>query len=102
MLWSYLLRDLTYRVGPDVRLTLLETIDPQAASQPAGTPASRPARMIRFSGLLRTQNRRPEDVVGELMQSLERSPVLGQVHLEGCQAVTTSVSSFVMTAEIAE
>jgi hypothetical protein len=78
----------------------LETIEPQA--QPAGTPGSRPARMIRFSGLLRTQSRRPEDVVGELMQSLERSPVLGQIRLEGCQAVTTSVSSFVMTAEIAE
>jgi hypothetical protein len=58
--------------------------------------------MIRFSGLLSTHRRRPEDVVGELMQSLERSPVLGQIRLEGCQAVTTSVSSFVMTAEIAE
>ncbi|HYR52077.1 MAG TPA: pilus assembly protein PilM [Candidatus Dormibacteraeota bacterium] len=102
VLWSYVLRDLTHRVGPDVRLTLLETIEPQAASQPAGTPASRPARMIRFSGLLSTHRRRPEDVVGELMQSLERSPVLGQIRLEGCQAVTTSVSSFVMTAEIAE
>ena len=102
VLWSYVLRDLSHRIGPDVRLTLLETIEPQAAPPPPGAPASRPARMIRFSGLLGTQNRRPEDVVGELMQSLERSPVLGQIHLEGCQAVTTSVSSFVMTAEIAE
>jgi len=102
VLWSYVLRDLSHRIGPDVRLTLLETIEPQAAPPPPGAPASRPARLIRFSGLLGTQNRRPEDVVGELMQSLERSPVLGQIHLEGCQAVTTSVSSFVMTAEIAE
>jgi hypothetical protein len=36
------------------------------------------------------------------MQSLERSPVFGQVRLEGCQAVSSSVSSFVMTAAIAE
>ena len=102
VLWSYALRDLSHRVGPDVRLTLLEVLEPQAGTPSPGTVAQRPARLIRFSGLLRTQDRRPEDVVGELMQSLERSPVLGQVRLEGCQAVTTSVSSFVVTAEIAE
>ncbi len=102
VLWSYVLRDLSHRVGSDVRLTLLETIEPQAAPSPQEGTAPRPARLIRFTGLLRTQNRRPEDVVGELMQSLERSPVLGQVRLEGCQAVTTSVSSFVVTAEITE
>src|SRR5439155_1373802 len=56
VLWSYVLRDLSHRIGPDVRLTLLETIEPQAAPPPPGALASRPARMIRFSGLLGTQN----------------------------------------------
>jgi type IV pilus assembly protein PilM len=105
VLWSYALRDLSHRIGPDVRLTLLEVLEPQAGTTAAGTaaaPGDRPARQIRLTGLLHTQDRRPEDVVGELMQSLERSPVFGQVRLEGCQAVSTSVSSFVMTAGIAE
>jgi Tfp pilus assembly protein PilN len=98
VLWSYALRDLSHRIGPDVRLTLLEVLEPQ----PAGAGAERPMRSVRLTGLIRTQSRRPEDVVGELMQSLERSPVFGQVRLEGCQAVTASVSSFVLTAGIAE
>ncbi|HMI32137.1 MAG TPA: pilus assembly protein PilM [Candidatus Limnocylindrales bacterium] len=102
VLWSYALRDLSHRIGSDVRLTLLEVLEPQAATGDAAAGAERPARQIRLTGLLRTQNRRPEDVVGELMQSLERSPVFGQVRLEGCQAVSSSVSSFVMTAAIAE
>jgi type IV pilus assembly protein PilM len=104
VLWSYALRDLSHRIGPDVRLTLLEVLEPQpAGGAQAGTAAAeRSARQIRLTGLLRTQNRRPEDVIGELMQSLERSPVFGQVRLEGCQAVTSSVSSFVVTAGIAE
>ncbi len=102
VLWSYALRDLSHRIGPDVRLTTLEVIEPQAAASSPGAAVERPMRQIRLTGLLRTRDRRPEDVVGELMQSLERSPVLGQVHLEGCQAVTASVSSFVMTAGIAE
>ena len=80
----------------------LEVLEPQAAAPSPGTAVERPARQIRLTGLLRTRDRRPEDVVGELMQSLERSPVLGQVHLEGCQAVTESVSSFVLTAGVAE
>lgn len=102
LLWSYALRDLSHRIGPDVRLMTLEVLEPQAAAPSPGTAVERPARQIRLTGLLRTRDRRPEDVVGELMQSLERSPVLGQVHLEGCQAVTESVSSFVLTAGVAE
>lgn len=102
VLWSYALRDLSHRIGPDVRLTQLDVLEPQAATPAAGAVAERPVRLIRLTGLLRTENRRPEDVVGELMQSLERSPVFGQVRLEGCQAVTKSVSSFVVTAGIAE
>ena len=102
VLWSYALRDLSHRIGPDVRLTMLEVLEPQAATPAPGAVAERPTRLVRLTGLLRTQNRRPEDVMGELMQSLERSPVFGQVRLEGCQAVTASVSSFVVTAGIAE
>ncbi len=101
VLWSYALRDLSHRIGSDVRLTQLDVLEPQAAPTPGAT-AERPTRLIRLTGLMRTQNRRPEDVVGELMQSLERSPVFGQVRLEGCQAVTKSVSSFVVTVGIAE
>jgi len=102
VLWSYALRDLSHRIGPDVRLTLLEVLEPQAVNAVAGAPAERSSRLVRLTGIIRTQSRRPEDVVGELMQSLERSPVFGQVRLEGCQAVTASVSSFVLTAGIAE
>ncbi len=97
VLWSYALRDLSHRIGSDVRLTLLEVMEPAAGAAAPGA-----GRQVRLTGLLRTQDRRPEDVVGELMQSLERSPVLGQVRLEGCQAVSTTVSSFVITAGIAE
>jgi len=102
VLWSYALRDLSHRIGPDVRLTQLEVLEPQAATPSPGSPAAAPSRLVRLTGLLRTQSRRPEDVVGELMQSLDRSPVFGQVRLEGCQAVTATVCSFVVTAEIAE
>jgi hypothetical protein len=102
VLWSYALRDLSHRIGPDVRLTMLEVLEPQPATPAPGAVAERPTRQVRLTGLLRTQNRRPEDVMGELMQSLDHSPVFGQVRLEGCQAVTASVSSFVLTAGIAE
>ena len=102
VLWSYALRDLSHRIGPDVRLTLLEVLEPQAAAAAADGTTPRSARLVRLTGLIRTQSRRPEDVMGELMQSLERSPVFGQVRLEGCQAVTATVSSFVVTAGIAE
>jgi len=105
VLWSYALRDLSHRIGPDVRLTSMEVIEPQPSAGGAATAAQAaepPGRQIRLMGLLRTQNRRPEDVVGELMQSLERSPIFGQVRLEGCQAVTGSMASFTVTAGIAE
>ena len=103
VLWSYALRDLSHRIGPDVRLTQLDVLEPQEApATAAGAPAERATRLVRLTGIIRTQNRRPEDVMGELMQSLERSPVFGQVRLEGCQAVTASVSSFTLTAGIAE
>ena len=103
VLWSYALRDLSHRIGPDVRLMQLDVLEPQdAPATAAGAPAARPTRMVRLTGIIRTQSRRPEDVMGELMQSLERSPVFGQIRLEGCQAVSASVSSFTLTAGIAE
>lgn len=102
VLWSYALRDLSHRIGPDVRLTALEVVASQEGAPAAAAGAVPPARELRLTGLLRTGTRRPEDVVGELMQSLERSPVFGSVRLEGCQAVTGSVSTFTVTAGIAE
>lgn len=100
VLWSYTLRDLTHRVGPDVRLTGLDVVGPQTNAEAATAKSA--ARQIRLTGLLRTQGRRPEEVVGELMQSLQRSPVLDRVRLEGCQAVTTSVSTFTVSADLSE
>jgi hypothetical protein len=45
---------------------------------------------------------RPEKGLGELMQVLAQSRVVEQVQLEGCQAVSTSLSSFTLTAVLAE
>ncbi|MGE5175135.1 MAG: pilus assembly protein PilM [Hyphomicrobiales bacterium] len=113
VLWSYALRDLSHRVGSDVRLTSLEVVTPvpdpsapaaataAAGATPAATPAP-PAREIRVSGLLDTRRERPERVLGALMQSLSESPVLDQVRLTDCRAVSPSVSSFNLTARIAE
>jgi type IV pilus assembly protein PilM len=101
VLWSYVLRDLSHRVGERVRLTEFEVLEPKpAAGSTPGTEVS--AREVRLSGLLDTGRNRPEEVLGTLMQSLAQSPVLDQVRLEGCQTVTPSMSSFTLTARIAE
>lgn len=101
VLWSYVLRDLSHRVGERVRLTGFEVLEPTPASRAApGTEVS--AREVRLSGLLDIGRNRPEEVLGTLMQSLAQSPVLDQVRLEGCQTVTPSMSSFTLTARIAE
>ena len=103
VLWSYTMRDLSHRVGADVRVTMLEVIEPQANANAGASAASAgAARRIRLTGLLRTQGRRTEDVVGELMQSLQLSPVLDEVRLEGCQAVTASFSTFTVSAGLVE
>lgn len=93
--WSFVLRDLSHRIGPDVRLTELGMADAEAQETSGG-------RLIRLTGLLRTDRRRAEDVLAELLTSLESSPVLDQVRLEGCQAVSPSVSSFTVTAKLLE
>ncbi len=101
VLWSYVLRDLSHRIGPDVRLTAIEVVDPPArsAAQP-GTPPAR--RRLRFIGLLKTRAETPERELGELMQSLARSPVLDEVNLEGCQTVSRTLSTFTLSAALVE
>ncbi|HYJ34114.1 MAG TPA: pilus assembly protein PilM [Candidatus Binatia bacterium] len=101
VLWSYVLRDLSWRVGDDARLTTLEVSEPAPAAG-AAQPAGESGREVRLSGLLRTDRERPEKVLGELMDSLSRSPVFDQVRLEGCQTVTPALSSFTVTVRIAE
>jgi type IV pilus assembly protein PilM len=101
VLWSYVLRDLSHRIGERVRLTEFQVLEPKpAAGATPGTEVS--AREVRLTGLLDTGRNRPEEVLGTLMQSLAQSPVLDQVRLEGCQTVTPSMSSFTLTARIAE
>lgn len=104
VLWSYVLRDLSWRVSDDARLTTLEIVEPGEPVPAAGaaTPAGVSRREVRLSGLLRTDRARPEKVLGELMDSLSRSPVFDQVRLEGCQTVTPALSSFTVTVRIAE
>jgi type IV pilus assembly protein PilM len=101
VLWSYVLRDLSHRIGPDARLTTLEVLEPApAANAPQGTEP--PHRRLRLSGLLRTGSERPEKELGDLMQVLAQSRVVEQVQLEGCQAVSPVMSSFTLTAVLAE
>jgi hypothetical protein len=107
VLWSYVLRDLSWRVGDDARLTTLEVLETGGTGEPApaagaAPPAGKSGREVRLSGLLRTDRERPEKVLGELMDSLSRSPVFDQVRLEGCQTLTPALSSFTVTVRIAE
>lgn len=104
VLWSYVLRDLSWRVTDDARLTTLEVLDPGEPAPAAGAaqPAGESGREVRLSGLLRTDRERPEKVLGELMDSLSRSPVFDRVRLEGCQTVTPALSTFTVTVRIAE
>jgi type IV pilus assembly protein PilM len=105
VLWSFVLRDLSHRIGEDVRLTELSVAEaaPGAPAPAAGAAdAAAAGRSVRLTGLLRTGSRRAEDVLSELMISLQQSPVLDQVRLEGCEAVNGSVSSFTVTARLAE
>jgi type IV pilus assembly protein PilM len=101
VLWSYVLRDLSQRVGDDVRLTTLEAVEPATVAG-ATAPAGDNGREVRLSGLLRTDRERPEKVVSGLMVSLAKSPVFSQVRLEGCETVTSGLSSFTVTVRIAE
>lgn len=97
VLWSFVLRDLSHRVGEDVRLTDLAVEEPAA-----GDAAQGAGRTLRLTGLLRTDRRRTEEVLAGLMQVLQKSPVLDQVRLEGCQSVDASRSTFTVSARLAE
>jgi type IV pilus assembly protein PilM len=96
VLWSFVLRDLSHRIGPEVRLTDLGVADPD------GDGVERGGRSVRLTGLLRTDRRRTEDVLAELMASLQQSPVLDQVRLEGCEAVNASTTTFTVSARLLE
>ena len=102
VLWSFVLRDLSHRIGPNARLTAIEVVDPPASPANAPQGSEPPRRRLRLSGLLRTGAERPEKGLGELMQVLAQSRVVEQVQLEGCQAVSPSLSSFTLTAVLAE
>jgi type IV pilus assembly protein PilM len=97
VLWSFVLRDLSHRVGEDVRLTELAVEEPAA-----GDAAQGAGRAVRLTGLLRTDHRRTEEVLAGLMQVLQQSPVLDLVRLEGCQSVDASRSTFTVSARLAE
>ncbi|HET9951954.1 MAG TPA: pilus assembly protein PilM [Candidatus Eisenbacteria bacterium] len=106
IVWSSLLRDLSHRVGRDVRLTAVEVIDSapaNATAPPAGTaPASIEPRSLRISGLLRTANEPAEGVLAGLMRSLGASPEFDQVKLGGCERLAPDLSSFTLTVRLAE
>jgi hypothetical protein len=104
VVWSTVLRDLSHRVGSDVRLTALEVMETGAApAAAAGTaPAVAEPRSLRISGLLRTEGAPAERVLADLLHSLGSSPVLDQVRLEGCERVAPSLSSFTLTARLSE
>lgn len=101
VLWSFVLRDLSHRIGEEVRLTTVEVLDAPPPGNGAQA-ADHVGRRLRISGLLRTRSERPEEVIGGLMQSLAQSPVLDHIQLEGCQMVSAGISSFALTAVLAE
>ncbi len=101
VLWSYVLRDVSQRIGDNARLTTLEVVESTPAAG-AAVPAGESGREVRLSGLLRTDSERPEKVLSELMHSLALSPIFSQVRLEGCQTVTAGLSSFTLTVRVAE
>lgn len=109
IVWSSLLRDLSHRIPPDVRLTALEIVDPPpaAAPGPAPAPGSAPPsdagmRSLRLSGLLRTREAPPEGLLAALLRSLAASPHFEQVRLDGCERVAPEMSGFTVTARMAE
>lgn len=105
VVWSTVLRDLSHRVGQDVRLTAVEVLDPAAvaaAAAPGAVPAATEPRSLRISGLLRTQGAPAERVLADLLRSLGSSPVVDQVRLEGCERVAPELSGFTLTARLTE
>ena len=105
IVWSNVLRDLSHRVGPDVRLTSVEIVDPAAPAAPSAAPAAPAApqaRSLRVTGLLHTAATPPEGVLAALLRSLGASPHFDVVRLEGCERVAPEMSRFTITARLAE
>jgi type IV pilus assembly protein PilM len=105
VIWSTVLRDMSHRVGPDVRLTAVEVIDPPppSASPAAGTaPVAPEPRSLRISGLIRTKDVPAEQVLAGLLRSLGSSPLLDQARLDGCERVAPELGSFTLTVRLVE
>jgi type IV pilus assembly protein PilM len=108
--WSEVLRDLSHRVGSEARLTSFELIGAQSSNgsdtgdgvtgSGEGTEAPAGAPVLRITGLVRREALRSERPLGELMESLERSPYLREVRLVGCEAVEPELSRFALTANL--
>lgn len=102
VVWSTLLRDLSHRIGADVRLTAVEVLDPAAATPSGAAPVAPEPRSLRISGLLRTEGAPAERTLAALMNSLGSSPEFDQVRLEGCERVAPGLSGFTLTARLSE
>ena len=102
IVWSTLLRDLSHRIGADVRLTAVEVLDPAANAAPSAAPATPEPRSLRISGLLRTEGAPAERTLAVLLNSLGSSPEFDQVRLEGCERVAPGLSGFTLTARLTE
>lgn len=107
VVWSSVFRDLSHRVGADVRLTAFEVVPPAVAPGaphvPDATAGAGPEpRTVRISGVLRSPRSSPERALAELLRSLAASPVLDRVRLEACERVSSDVSGFAVTARLVE
>ena len=105
ILWSAAMRDLSHRVGEDVRLTSFvvveETEAPQAVPESAGGAQITPAREVEIAGVLRPGPSGPERTLGLLMGSLACSPYLRDVRLMSCQTDLDG-SRFTLRAALAD
>jgi hypothetical protein len=99
--WAEVLRDLSHRVGQEARLVSVAPVEPKPEDADATAAGTAPGvAAIRIEGLVRRERLRPEAPLGELMESLERSPYVDQVTLETCQATGVAQSRFVLVARL--
>jgi hypothetical protein len=109
ILWSAAMRDLSHRVGEEARLTLFVVVEGDPAQAPQAEPASGTpesatapgAREVEITGVLRSDPGGPERTLGELMESLARSPFLRDVKLVACQSGPGG-SRFTLRAALAD
>jgi type IV pilus assembly protein PilM len=100
--WSEVLRDLSHRVGTEARIVSLAPAEPgpEGGAPDASVPAPAEGTELRIEGLVARERLRPEQPLGELMASLERSPYVDRVELQTCQAVGPLQSRFVLSARL--